>query len=146
MEAIIFIGLQASGKSTFYRERFFATHVRISLDLLRTRYRERLFLDACLQTQQRFVIDNTNPTRDERAPYISLARTAGYAVAGYYFRSELSACLRRNQGRPEPIPEKGLVSTAKKLELPMLAEGFDALRYVDLTPTGFVVREWSDEL
>ena len=41
MEAIVFIGLQASGKSSFYKERFFSTHVRISLDLLRTRNRER---------------------------------------------------------------------------------------------------------
>ena len=48
MEAIVFVGIQASGKSTFYRERFFATHVRISLDLLRTRHREGRFLQTCL--------------------------------------------------------------------------------------------------
>ena len=33
MEAIIFTGLQGSGKSSVYRERFFTTHMRISLDL-----------------------------------------------------------------------------------------------------------------
>lgn len=80
MEAIIFIGLQASGKSTFYKERFFSTHVRISMDLLRTRHRERRFLAACLETQQRFVIDNTNPTRVKRAGYIAAAREARFAV------------------------------------------------------------------
>src|SRR4051812_8782542 len=37
MEAVILIGIQGSGKSTFYRERFFDTHVRVSLDLLKTR-------------------------------------------------------------------------------------------------------------
>ncbi|MEL6944740.1 MAG: ATP-binding protein, partial [Bacteroidota bacterium] len=36
MQAILFIGIQASGKSTFYKERFFNTHVRISMDLLNT--------------------------------------------------------------------------------------------------------------
>jgi predicted kinase len=36
MEAVIFTGLQATGKSSFFKERFFSTHVRISLDLLRT--------------------------------------------------------------------------------------------------------------
>jgi predicted kinase len=41
MEAVIFVGIQASGKSTFYCQRFFATHMRISLDMLRTRRRER---------------------------------------------------------------------------------------------------------
>ncbi|MEN3294973.1 MAG: hypothetical protein V7642_4226, partial [Burkholderiales bacterium] len=40
MEMLLFIGIQASGKSTFYKERFFDTHVRISMDLLRTRNRE----------------------------------------------------------------------------------------------------------
>ena len=39
MEAVVFTGIQASGKSTFYRERFFHTHLRISLDLLKTRGR-----------------------------------------------------------------------------------------------------------
>ncbi|MDL2321544.1 ATP-binding protein, partial [Desulfosarcina sp. OttesenSCG-928-B08] len=66
MEAIIFCGIQASGKSTFYLERFFKTHVRISLDLLRTRNRENRFLSLCLETGQHFVVDNTNPTRSDR--------------------------------------------------------------------------------
>ena len=42
MEAVILIGIQGSGKSTFYRERFFDTHVRINLDMLKTRQREKL--------------------------------------------------------------------------------------------------------
>lgn len=50
MEAVIFIGLQASGKSTFYQERFFNTHVRINLDMLKTRNREKQSLQVCLQT------------------------------------------------------------------------------------------------
>ena len=60
MEAVIFIGVQGSGKSTFYREQFFDRYVRISLDLLRTRHRQQKFIETCLATQQRFVIDNTN--------------------------------------------------------------------------------------
>ena len=66
MEAVLFIGIPGSGKSSFFKERFFSTHVRISLDLLRTRHREELLLEACLGTEQRFVIDNTNPTTSER--------------------------------------------------------------------------------
>lgn len=54
MEAIILIGIQDSGKSTFYRERFFDTHVRISLDQLKTRHREAAFLHTCLSTGQRW--------------------------------------------------------------------------------------------
>ncbi|MCB9874647.1 MAG: AAA family ATPase [Planctomycetaceae bacterium] len=146
MEAVVFIGLQASGKSSFYKERFFSTHVRISLDLLRTRNRERRLLTACLETQQPFVIDNTNPTREERAKYIDAAKAAKYSVVGYYFRSSANECLARNQMRTEPVPDVGILSTAKKLELPTLEEGFDALKYVRLAEAGFVVEEWNDEV
>jgi predicted kinase len=74
VEAIIFIGIQGSGKSSFYKERFFRTHVRINLDMLRTRHREHAFLQTCLRTGQRFVVDNTNPTIEQRARYIVAAR------------------------------------------------------------------------
>jgi len=144
VEAVIFIGLQASGKSSFYKERFFSTHVRVSLDLLRTRSRERRLLSLCLETQQPFVIDNTNPTREERARYIEAAKSAKYSVVGYYFRSKVEECLSRNQQRIEPVPSVGILSTAKKLERPTQEEGFDTLKYVRLTEAGFVVEEWDD--
>ncbi|MCA9087239.1 MAG: AAA family ATPase [Planctomycetaceae bacterium] len=146
MEAVIFMGLQASGKSSFYKERFFFTHVRISLDLLRTRNRERRLLVVCLETQQPFVIDNTNPTREERAKYIEAAQKAGYSVMGYYFRSTAEECLTRNLQRTNRVPEVGILGTARKLQRPSLDEGFDQLRYIRLTETGFVVEEWNDEV
>ena len=46
MESIILVGVQGAGKSTFYRERFAATHVRISLETLQARAREQLLLAA----------------------------------------------------------------------------------------------------
>lgn len=146
MEAVIFIGLQASGKSSYFIQRYFSTHVRISLDLLKTRHRERRLMAACLETQQPFVIDNTNPTRDDRARYINAARGARYTVAGFYFRSKVEDCLNRNSLRVSPIPTVGILSTAKKLEQPSLDEGFEQLRYVRLTEFGFEVEEWNNDL
>ncbi|MEQ8541828.1 MAG: hypothetical protein RIB93_30755 [Coleofasciculus sp. D1-CHI-01] len=67
MEAVILIGIQASGKSSFCRDRFYNTHIRINLDMLKTRHREAILVQACLDAQQRFVVDNTNPTRADRA-------------------------------------------------------------------------------
>jgi predicted kinase len=93
---VIFVGIQASGKSTLYQQRFFATHVRISLDLLRTRRRERALLDWCIHHQQRFVVDNTNPTAAERAVYIVPARAAGFQVVGYVFESHVRTSIARN--------------------------------------------------
>lgn len=63
MEAIIFSGIQASGETSLYRERFFSTYVRLSLDMLRTRRRERLLFEACLAAKQPFIVDNTNTAR-----------------------------------------------------------------------------------
>ena len=51
-----------------YRDRFLETHARVSLDLLRTRAREAAFLKTCLETRMPFVVDNTNPTIEDRAP------------------------------------------------------------------------------
>ena len=79
MEAVILIGLQGCGKSSFAKERFFHSHVRISLDLLKTRHREQLLLDACLATDQRFVVDNTNPTVAARLKYIDLPTKDAYS-------------------------------------------------------------------
>ena len=67
MEAVIFIDIQGTGKSSFYRERFFHTHVRINSDMLKTKHRLRLLLNACLEAKQPFVLDNTNVTKEVRA-------------------------------------------------------------------------------
>jgi hypothetical protein len=149
VEAVIFVGIQAVGKSSFYRERFFDTHLRINLDMLKTRYRERILLRACLDAKQPFVVDNTNPSVEERARYIEIARTGGFRLVGYYFRSPPKEALTRNARRTGKarIPDKGILGTHKRLRVPRLEEGFDELYYVHIDGAGgFVVEEWSDEL
>lgn len=150
MEAILFIGIPASGKSTFYKEHFFATHVRINLDMLKTRRRESLILQACLIAKQPFVVDNTNVLKSERAQYIELARAAGFRVVGYYFQSRLQDALERNSQRTGKanIPEKGLIARHSQLQIPSLDEGFDQLFYVMIDPSSreFMVKEWEDEI
>ncbi len=134
MQAVIFTGIQGSGKSTFYRERFFDSHVRISLDVLKTRNRERILLDACIRAQQPFVIDNTNVLAAERAVYIAAARTANFRVIGYFFRTDLRAAIVRNARRPgkQAIPVPGLIGTLKRLQPPTTAEGYDELYTVTI--------------
>ena len=149
MEAVIFVGLQASGKSTFYRERFFDSHIRLNLDMLRTRHREALLLKACLEAKQPFVVDNTNPTPADRQRYIVPAREQRFRVVGYYFRSQIDECQKRNEGREghRAIPVAALLGTYRKLEIPHLEEGFNELKYVTIVPGGgFAVKEWSDEV
>ncbi|NER37190.1 MAG: ATP-binding protein [Oscillatoria sp. SIO1A7] len=151
MQAVIFIGIQASGKSTFCRDRFFKTHIRINLDMLKTRHREKIILQACLKAKQPFVVDNTNPTREDRARYIGPAKDARFRLIGYYFESILEDCKRRNAQRTGKarIPIPGIAATYKKLILPSYAEGFDELYSVKISEksdSAFIVEEWPDEI
>lgn len=99
MELLLFIGGQASGKSTFYQQRFRDPHLRINLDMLRTRHREAILLEAGLRMKQPLVVDNTNPTPQDRQRYIAAAKAAGFRVAGYYFAIRLETVLQRNTQR-----------------------------------------------
>ena len=147
MEAVIFVGIQGSGKTSFYRERFFESHVRISLDMLRTRQREQLLLAACLQGKQPFVIDNTNPLPADRVRYIGPARAAGFRVIAYFFQTSLRDAIRRNSQREgkKKIPIPGVAGTFKKLQPPTPAEGYDALYVVTISPeNAFIVTTHQD--
>lgn len=145
-EAIIFIGIQASGKSSYYRQ-FFGDYVHVNLDTLHTRNKEKLLLQECISNQKSFVVDNTNPTVQDREKYIKIAKENGYEVCGYYFQSVIADCMKRNGQREGKacVPDKALVCTYSKLELPKLKEGFDKLYYVRIEDGSFVTEEWDEE-
>ena len=144
--AIVFIGIQASGKSTFYR-RYFRDYVHINLDTLHTRNKENLLLQKCFDEGSSFAIDNTNPTPEERARYIAPAKENGYKVIGYYFQSSVSESIKRNDSREgkEKIPTAAIAATHKKLVLPCYAEGFDELYYVKTADGDFSIEEWKED-
>lgn len=149
MEAIIFIGIQAVGKSTFYKDNFFKTHMRINLDMLKTRHREDIMLEACIKGQLPFVVDNTNPTVAVRKKYIDLAKSAGYKIIGYYFQSSVSEAILRNEEREgkEHIPLAGIKSTYARLQPPGLDEGFDELYQVCIDKENkFIVEGYKNEV
>jgi predicted kinase len=56
MEAVVFIGVQASGKSSFYAQHYADTHLRLNRDMLRTAHREVVLMHACLAVGQAFVV------------------------------------------------------------------------------------------
>lgn len=149
MDLVLFIGLQGSGKSSFFRERFAATHVHVSKDLWpnarRREARQRRLVSEALAQGRSVVVDNTNPLVEDRAPLIAIGREKGARVVGYVFESDVEACLARNAARVgrARVPDKALHITRRKLRWPSYAEGFDGLFHVRLDPEGgFHVREW----
>lgn len=139
MEMIIFIGIPASGKSSLYKELFFNSHIRISMDLLNTRNKEGKLLRYCFETQSKMVIDNTNVTREDRKKYIELAKQNKYEVIGYYFESTVQDSLERNKNRKDTINETGVKAKYKELEKPLHQEGFDHIRTVNIIDNEFII-------
>jgi predicted kinase len=141
MESIIFCGIQASGKTTFYSKRFLKTHVRISLDLLKTRNKEDKLLDYCLIFGQRFVVDNTNTTKKQRHHYIEKIKPYKFKITCYSFLTKAKDAIQRNHTRiaKEKVPVPGIYGTLKKLEPPLLEEGFDELYFVEIAAEEYIV-------
>jgi predicted kinase len=131
MEAVVLCGVQGSGKTTLYRDRFLATHVRVSLDLLGTRAREAAFVRVCLETRQPFVVDNTNPTRADRRRYVEPAHEAGFKVIGFLVEVDAALAFARAE-----IPPSRVAATARSLQRPVSEEGFDELWHATAAPGG----------
>ena len=136
MEAVILCGVQGSGKTTLYRDRFLETHARVSLDLLRTRARERAFLETCIETKMPFVVDNTNPTVAERARYLEPARAAGFKLIAYLVEVDHAVAAGRNATRSRTVHPAGLRDVAKRLVRPTPEEGFEELFHATSAPDG----------
>ncbi len=148
MQMVVFIGIPGCGKSTFFMQHFFHTHIRVNLDMLRTRNRENRLMQFCFDTQMRFVVDNTNVRREDRQSYIGQSKQNRFSVSGYYFQSVLNECLERNTGRSgrQQVSERGLIAKYNQLQAPDLAEGFDELFYVQIVENQFRVTPWTNEI
>src|SRR5918997_4762954 len=107
LEIVNFVGLQASGKGTFFRERFAATHVHVNKDLFRNNKnpnrRQRQLVEAALKRGLPVVVDNTNPTPEDRVPLLELGRQYGAKVVGYHFDSDVRECIGRNEKRGDKV-------------------------------------------
>jgi len=130
-ELVIFIGLPAAGKSTYYRQHFAATHVHVSKDLMpKTKRSDAVMMteiEAALAAGKSVVVDNTNPSIEVRAPLIALGRRYGARIIALYFEVEAKTALARNRAREgvARVPDVAIFATRKKLVPPAIEEGFD---------------------
>ena len=143
---VLMIGIPGSGKSTFYRQRLSTDFVRVNLDMLKTREREKELISRCFSEGKSFVIDDTNVTRQLRESFILPARRQGYRIVGFYMRSSVSECAARNRQRTGAarVPDHVIANMSNRLELPSRSEGFDELYYVELREDAYAVTEWRE--
>jgi predicted kinase len=141
-EIAVLIGLQASGKSTFYQRCLATTHTHVSKDHFpnaRRRQRRQLHLiREALEEDRNVAIDNTNPSPEEWQPLILTAREHGARVVAYWFPPNLTRSLQRNAERPGTarIPEAGLFATLRRMRRPRTAHGFDEVSTVEFDGRG----------
>ncbi|MBO4219559.1 MAG: AAA family ATPase [Clostridia bacterium] len=142
--AVIFVGIPASGKSTFFSRYLANTHVHINLDTLHTRNRENILLAECIERKMSFAVDNTNPTADERRKYIESALSAGYSVLGLVFEGNITECRKRNLQRTGKarVPDAAIYSISSKMQPPRYSEGFSRLLFVKQCNGDFELEEY----
>ncbi len=161
VELVILIGIQACGKTTFFRRRLQGRYAHVSLDNWRgkgnARARERRAVVSGLHAAAEghggirgVVVDNTNITAETRRRYFGYAaecaRQAGcqVRVVAYFFQAELSDCLERNAQRPKDapcgvpyyVPPSAIRSFHSRLEPPSYEEGFHEIFRVRICEDG----------
>ncbi|MFF7969714.1 AAA family ATPase [Streptomyces sp. NPDC007905] len=136
-EVAVLVGLQASGKSTFYAQCLSDRYALVSKDLFprgarNKQQRQMRLVVEHLAAGRPVVVDNTNPSPAEWGPLVETAHTRGATVTAYWFPPDVAGSLRRNATRDgrERVPDVGVLATLKRLRKPSPADGFDQVREV----------------
>lgn len=166
IELIVLVGIQASGKTTYYRRHLEGEYLHVSLDNWRgkgnVRGKEREAILAGLASAAEsggkvrgVVVDNTNTTARTRRRYFDMGAEAAartgrdVRLTAYFFDADLASCLRRNAQRPADapagvpyfVPPAAIAGFQDRLQPPGYGEGFAQIRRVRITEDGFAVED-----
>lgn len=137
VDLAVLVGLQASGKSTFYARCLSDRYELVSKDLFprsarNRQQRQMRLVEDHLRAGRPVAVDNTNPSPREWAPLVEAARLHGATVTAYWFPPDVAGALRRNAARTgrERVPDVGVLATLRRLRRPSRADGFDEVREV----------------
>ena len=130
------VGLQGAGKSTWVAASLAGTHAVVSKDhwprARRREARQQRLVAELLAAGRSVVVDNTNPSPQERAPLVAAARLAGVPVRAVWLDTPVEVCLARNGARVERerVPLVGVFAARARLVPPSSDEGFDRVDVV----------------
>lgn len=149
LKVYILMGLPGAGKSTFRRFRFPADFAVVSKDDFpnhrRPSHRQATTIREALAEGRSVVVDNTNPTIEDRASVIDIAREFDAKIYGYVLQATTEEAMARNDKRQgkQRVPPVAIFTSAKRWQPPTLDEGFDALFIVRVADGAFEVTPYS---
>jgi len=140
-ELVIFVGLPASGKSTFARRHLVpAGYVHVNQDTLKTKEKCFKAANEAVQAGKSVIVDNTNPEPATRQTYIEMAKAKGIPVRCFHFQTpeelthHLNLFREKVQGVPH-VPGVAYNMCKKKMVEPTAAEGFAEIIKVAFVPS-----------
>ncbi|XP_055343787.1 uncharacterized protein F21D5.5-like [Paramacrobiotus metropolitanus] len=140
-EVIVLVGLQGSGKSHFAREYLKAgSYVHINRDTLKTWQKCVAATDKALQEGKSVVVDNTNPDKESRDRYISLAKKYHVPCRCFVFTTSIEHAQHNNTFREiidpthDVVPEMVYRMWKGKYTSPTVSEGFSEVVQVQFIP------------
>lgn len=133
-ELLVLVGLPGSGKTTL-RDRHLDGYEVLSKDNRPGADRQIRELRALLKAGKSVVVDNTNASREERAPLLAVARAEGVPARAVLIDTPEAEVRRRNAGRGAgKVPAVAINTIRKRLQPPATGEGFASV--VRATPAG----------
>ena len=140
---VLLVGLPGCGKSTWAAAQGVTP---LSSDELRRMLRDdctdQSIHDVVFRLMRQFLrlriqlgaavtyVDATNLMRKHRRPFVKIALEAGCRCEAVFFDVPLEVCLSRNASRARVVPEEAIRGMAERMQSPVLAEGFAAVRVV----------------
>jgi len=140
-ELVIMVGYPGSGKSTFSKTHLVSQgYVRANTDELKTPAKVLAVVAAAMAKGERVVVDNTNPSKDARAPFIQLAVKHGYPVRVFRmnisreFATHLNYYRMRTTGLRR-VPDIAYNVYSSKYVEPSTSEGISEIKLINFVPT-----------
>ncbi|KAH9901687.1 PNK3P-domain-containing protein [Cubamyces lactineus] len=159
-EVVLFVGLPALGKSSFFRAHFDpAGYVHVNQDTLKTRDKCVKATEQALKEGRSVVVDNTNRDKATRKHYVTLAKKHEVSIRCIYFTGSVELAWHNNLYRAFNLPPALAAAEPKRgllpysaftgfradFEEPSVEEGFAEVRKVNFIFEGDeeARRRWS---
>ena len=146
---VIIVGSPASGKSFYSHELEKTGYLRINKDDMKSDAIMLKAYDTGLKEERNIVIDGTNPTKENRSKWITIARKASYEITIVWMNFPMYVVeflnnyrIAKNKNQNSHVPAVAMRVYYKKLEVPHQSE-CDTLIEINKINTNEMLSFWA---